>query len=399
MIFTGTSTLDGYYPYVYLVTSAKIFGCGFNPASFWYLYSTERQLRCVVAEVNNTFGERRMYLFPNTEGGGEKFKQACEKDFHVSPFSSRKGTYVLSSSDPAAGENVAITTTLCSSKGHPKLVARWWSTAPAIDPAALSMLSCLLLLSGWGWMVLLTFPRILFQAVMLAYLRKLHIWYRPEPTPLAVARRPTNSEALLATILVRYLRVLVESACFTMDMSVSCAEPVPDQQFHHHGLLHIRFIHEHRAPDLSLGIHTPQFYRQMITYESLAAYLSSTLLDPYMENHTAWSKDAEGFIATLQGLETAKGFEKPRLDCTKGRKLILGICWAIYSHLRWTACAKGAYPNPGFPSTRETPRTPHIRLRDGPCFWTNSWPMQLRYMLTVMGLQWRAWLSATAGGE
>lgn len=109
----------------------------------------------VIAEVNNTFDERRMYLFRAPERPGP-FRQTLDKDFHVSPFSSRKGSYLLSSSDPAGGENISVAVTLRSSKGHPKLVARWWSDEPAIDPASLSVAEVLHLLIFWGLNILTT---------------------------------------------------------------------------------------------------------------------------------------------------------------------------------------------------------------------------------------------------
>lgn len=55
-----------------------------------------------------------MYLFP----AHDAFEKKCPKDFHVFPFSSRKGSYFISTADPAKGEDVAIVVTLHSSKGH-----------------------------------------------------------------------------------------------------------------------------------------------------------------------------------------------------------------------------------------------------------------------------------------
>lgn len=124
----------------------------------WYLYTADFQLRFVIIEVNNTFGERRMYLFPAPKGTGN-FSQTLPKDFHVSPFSSRNGSYVLATTDPAKSEEISVTVTLKSSKGHPKLVARLWSTAPAIDPTIDSVMSSLCLLVFWAWTTLVTCKR------------------------------------------------------------------------------------------------------------------------------------------------------------------------------------------------------------------------------------------------
>lgn len=103
------------------------------------LQSVDLQLKFVIAELNNTFNERRLYLFPArdcTDNSAEMMK----KDFHVSPSSYRRGSYRLSVTDPANGAEISVTVTLYSSKGHPKLVARLWSIAKAIDPYSASPL-------------------------------------------------------------------------------------------------------------------------------------------------------------------------------------------------------------------------------------------------------------------
>ncbi|KAI5917758.1 DUF1365-domain-containing protein [Camillea tinctor] len=417
---TLAENVDGYlkqngldssqYPYVYLVTSATFFGYSFNPASFWYLYSENRQLMHVIAEVNNTFGERRMYIFSNTEEGGKQFKQIRDKDFHVSPFSSRKGSYVLSTADPASG-NIAITTTLRSSKCHPKLIARWWSIAPAIDPTALSTLDCLSLLIMWGWTVLLTFPRILIQAFLLAQVRKLQIWYRPEPRESSVARQATRSEAFLASILIRYLRFLLDSAPRRLCLSVGHGGMNQEEALYIHTPLDMRLVHDDGRSELHLRITTPQFYRQMVTYESIAGYLSYTLLHPYSENHTARSEHAESLIATIQELEAVSRYRKATERHVRFWAPLPGICWVIYSLLRSKKPSRGSYPDPGLPSARVSSKVAEISviprehtiektyLLDD--FVRNhcSCLVQLQYMGASIGLQCRAWFMAVVGGE
>ena len=45
-----------------LVCMPRIFGYVFNPVSFWLCHDTKNQLRAVLCEVNNTFGERHTYV-------------------------------------------------------------------------------------------------------------------------------------------------------------------------------------------------------------------------------------------------------------------------------------------------------------------------------------------------
>jgi DUF1365 family protein len=143
------------FPIIYLLTSPRFFGYMFSPVSFWYLYTEDHELKHVIAEVNNTFGERRMYLFSET-GSSERFSSTLSKDFHVSPFNSRKGSYILTTTDPAKIRNISLNVTLLSSKGHSKLVARWWSVEKSINPESHSTYRSLLFLFIWGWTVLVT---------------------------------------------------------------------------------------------------------------------------------------------------------------------------------------------------------------------------------------------------
>lgn len=75
---------------VWLHCYPRVLGYTFKPASFWYCHTTQGQLRAIVVEVNNTFGERHFYLLENPKYGVEL--QAC-KAFHVSPFCDVTGTY------------------------------------------------------------------------------------------------------------------------------------------------------------------------------------------------------------------------------------------------------------------------------------------------------------------
>ena len=75
---------------VWLHTYPRIFGYTFKPVSFWYCHRADGRLRAVVAEVNNTFGERHCYLLDAPRYGAELQADKC---FHVSPFCRVEGRY------------------------------------------------------------------------------------------------------------------------------------------------------------------------------------------------------------------------------------------------------------------------------------------------------------------
>lgn len=82
---------------VTLVTLPRLLGYVFNPVSFWLCRDRGGALRAVVAEVNNTFGERHAYLCCHDDhrsiAPGDRMP--VRKIFHVSPFLETEGRYVF----------------------------------------------------------------------------------------------------------------------------------------------------------------------------------------------------------------------------------------------------------------------------------------------------------------
>lgn len=77
-----------------LMTQPRFLGYWFNPVSFWLLWQGD-DLRAVIAEVNNTFGQRHSYLCarPGFAPIGAAEVMQVKKIFHVSPFQKVAGHY------------------------------------------------------------------------------------------------------------------------------------------------------------------------------------------------------------------------------------------------------------------------------------------------------------------
>ncbi len=75
---------------VWLHCYPRVLGYTFKPVSFWYCHGQDGSLRAVVVEVNNTFGERHIYLLDRPSYGRE---HTANKVFHVSPFCKVEGCY------------------------------------------------------------------------------------------------------------------------------------------------------------------------------------------------------------------------------------------------------------------------------------------------------------------
>lgn len=69
-----------------LVTFPRVLGYGFNPVSFYYIYSASGEPLAAVAEVVNTFREMKLFLIGQVCGDGS-WHRRVPKNFYVSPFS------------------------------------------------------------------------------------------------------------------------------------------------------------------------------------------------------------------------------------------------------------------------------------------------------------------------
>lgn len=85
----GITDADGE---VWLQTFPRVLGHVFKPVSFWYAHRTDGSLAAVLAEVNNTFGERHAYLLAGPQLAWGRPCRA-RKVFHVSPFCGAGGEY------------------------------------------------------------------------------------------------------------------------------------------------------------------------------------------------------------------------------------------------------------------------------------------------------------------
>lgn len=80
---------------VFLQTFPRVLGYVFNPVSLWLCHDRAGQLRAVLSEVSNTFGEHHNYLIAHPDcrpiTAGDWLK--ARKVFHVSPFFDVEGHY------------------------------------------------------------------------------------------------------------------------------------------------------------------------------------------------------------------------------------------------------------------------------------------------------------------
>jgi len=95
---------------VWLQCFPRVFGYVFNPVSFWHIHDQQGALRVLVAEVNNTFGQRHQYVLTESNLGVIESDTVleCHKIFHVSPFCDVLGIYRFTSSQHGKQARMAI---------------------------------------------------------------------------------------------------------------------------------------------------------------------------------------------------------------------------------------------------------------------------------------------------
>ncbi|HTT97405.1 MAG TPA: DUF1365 domain-containing protein [Rhizomicrobium sp.] len=163
-----------------LITMPRIFGCVFNPVNFWLCKDRAGNLRAVLAEVSNTFGERHCYLcfHQDHHAIAPADTLTAQKIFHVSPFLATKGDYTFRFS--VADDRLAIMIDLSDENG-PLLRT---SLAGTLKPATSGRLLRTLFASPL--MPVKTIALIHYQAVKL-FLKRVRHTHKPTPPAKAIS--------------------------------------------------------------------------------------------------------------------------------------------------------------------------------------------------------------------
>lgn len=186
---------------VVLVTSPRVFGYVFNPVSFYYVHDRAGRLVAHVAEVNNTFYERHVYVLPRREGtelddGAVTYR--TPKRFYVSPFNAVEGDYVFrfarldggcarESDVPMAAESRRLDVRIdIASQG--RTTFRSAITGDVVPVSRHALTGTIL---RYPLASALTMPRIMWQAARLRFQRQLDVQPKPTPTdPMTLRRIP-----------------------------------------------------------------------------------------------------------------------------------------------------------------------------------------------------------------
>ena len=154
-----------------LLAHPRILGHVFNPLSVWYCHGRDGELRAVIHEVHNTFGDRHAYVVPIV---GDERRHDLDKKMHVSPFNEMDQAYAFAINDP--GERALISIEVSDRDG---LLLR-----------AGMRLSRLELTDANSLRLFLTHPLLTLKVVTAIHWQALKLWlkgatFHPRPEPPA----------------------------------------------------------------------------------------------------------------------------------------------------------------------------------------------------------------------
>ncbi len=276
---------------VVLVTAARYFNYVFNPISFFYCYGKSNQLICVLAQVRNTFGEMHLYLLSNAaaETVEGRLLFSNEKQFHVSPFFSRDGSYEFQLSEP----NSCLDNQIHYHQAQQlTLIARIHGQSVPLTTSSL-----LKTLVKYPFSAGLTMPRIFWQAAKLYFQRRLPVYNKPVPNHAMTVRpvQPSWLDRIGMLLCFKFLSRLPQG-----ELRVT----LPDGSGY-------RFGQAGAEPSLQLSIREYRFFRR--------AMLSGDIGFGEAYTDGDWTSDDLPGLLTLLAANEAVLDDRSILTATLGR--------------------------------------------------------------------------------
>jgi uncharacterized protein len=152
---------------ILLVTNLRMLGYVFNPVSFYFCLNKNGNASCAVAEVHNTFGERKLFFLPDHVESSDTLTGAYHtKYFYVSPFSNLNNKFEFKLAVPSDTLNLKVNTLTVD--GETELMSTM--TGRKIDLTAAALLKATVL-----------FPLVPLQVIALIHWNAFLLWLKKVP--------------------------------------------------------------------------------------------------------------------------------------------------------------------------------------------------------------------------
>lgn len=141
--YLASKGIGGDFGRVLLLTNFRFLGYVFNPVSIYFVHDKSGEPLLAVAEVGNTFLERKPFLLPlvkDEQTGKSTFKLTAPKQFYVSPFSRVDDTFEFICNSPTDSLEIHINTRA----GVPQAIgSQSGPDAPSAPPGPTTLVSSL----------------------------------------------------------------------------------------------------------------------------------------------------------------------------------------------------------------------------------------------------------------
>ncbi|HEU0033174.1 MAG TPA: DUF1365 domain-containing protein [Kofleriaceae bacterium] len=181
-----------------LVTNLRVLGYVFNPVSFFLHYDARGALQSVIAEVNNTYGGRRLYVLGPAQRLADRAGRvgfAHVRELFVSPFLHGPASYELWFDAPLDGDRLAITMHVDTPDGARVFVARLDGDRRPLTDRTLAVAA-----ARYPLMTLQVIGRIHWQALLLHRLgvpyRRPGRDHRPITSPSSIVTTAPRSRSI-----------------------------------------------------------------------------------------------------------------------------------------------------------------------------------------------------------
>ena len=158
---------------IFILTTPSIFRYSFNPATFYFRLTIDKSIRDAAVEIHNTFGESHIYYLTDKSLDSKNIEYISTRQFHVSPFISREGTYTFrfSLSDDSVEIHIKL-----NQDDQPLITTEFSGNLTPIRKSSLFKMLPKLVVT-----VLLTELRILRIARVLFFKMKIDFYKKPIP--------------------------------------------------------------------------------------------------------------------------------------------------------------------------------------------------------------------------
>ncbi|KAJ5105582.1 hypothetical protein NUU61_002929 [Penicillium alfredii] len=393
------------FPYAYLISTPRFLWWQKSAISYWYLYSSSRELTAMIMEINNSFFEKRNVFFrisgdiglgmntpPPTETvclatmkemserqavrfvssapTSKIYKGTWTKRIFASPFEKMEGVFTNTFVDPLPSEpnprgTLQSTLTSVSAEGRVKVNSRLSSWSKPVNPISASWRDVTHIILRWTHVGAISSPRIIKEALRIRFRGMMEYHKRPEVRPGSIPRNQTVVERALERVFREYLSHITSRCQYPVTVVYA-----PPRSLHFNRLTFQSPVPPTSSPRTEVTVQplTPRFYTRIAQYRDVReAFPAMAKSHPTSADHLScflWVSD----MSALDHLLTATAPAIPELKSAftrddPQRPLRLTISKGVIAWLRG--------------SNNET-------FMDSFCYWSQSQQMQREYQKAVI---------------